>query len=181
MGDRAPATFTVYTCPDQHTANAIIAIAGEYGFGYEWAYIDPTVVKLGEPFTDDQCSLGNDEYIARALQRLGVVAEVQQDAKYEFDGTQYFTHPTLGFYSQLGGNSGVMIPARDLEEAVSDPMFSESPLTVIYRLTGKAWRDAISEIAKELEANPVTWAYDNEHEECERCAAELAEATRARA
>lgn len=32
MGDRAPASFTVCTCPDQHIANAIIGLANEYSF-----------------------------------------------------------------------------------------------------------------------------------------------------
>lgn len=183
MGDRAAATFTVYTCPDQHTANAILALAEEYGFGYEWAELDPTKLDLGVTFTDHECSLGDEEYIANRLQELGVIAEIQQDAKYEYDGTQYYTHPDLGMFHMTGGNAGPLIPALDVERVATElaevDALSATWCERFYRLTGKAWRDAIALLEKELEETPVTWPYDVDHEEgCELCAAELAEANR---
>ena len=176
MGDRAPASFTVYTCPDQCTANRIMGLAQEYSFGFDWEY-EATIEKLalGKAFTDSECSLGNDGIIADELQKMGVIAVVTQDAKYEYDGQVHFTHPDLGIYTTSASQDGdVMVRAEYIHEAIEEEQHNDTQYLIarLEKLTGKAYQDAIEAAKVDItsERFPTEWTWDPDHE-CEACSA----------
>lgn len=157
MGDRAALAVTVYTCPDQATANKILEIANEYGLATDWgadeSYI--STFRLGQDLVDDQASLGNDEFVAMALQRLGVVFKVTQDAKYEFPATLYYGHPKFGLFQSDGSTYEPMIPASRIDRLLehgtarmaTEVGAERSDMELVLRhLSGRPWRDAIKEL-----------------------------------
>jgi hypothetical protein len=118
-------------------------------------------------------SLGYDADVAKALQDLGVVAHVQQDAKYEYDGTVYMTHPTMGLYESTGSNGGdgdVLVRAVDIENLVAAAQSRTQLSRSLLKLTGRAWHDEIDAAMVDITSGrfPTEFTYDPDHE-CEKC------------
>lgn len=164
MGEYAPGSVTIYNCPDQSTAQKIFDIIFEYQLSEDWGGGDQYTFTLGDLLGNSDMSLGDEYNIAVALQEIGVLACTQQDAKYEYDATVYYTHPELGLFNASGDQSGsIMVPADVIEKAIATAGGNRVKLVdLLHKVTGKAWSDAC--------ANPPpspqeTWTYDEEWDE----------------
>lgn len=151
MSDRAPVTVTIYECPADKVGD-VLDILETYGL-YETLAPDGALV-LGLDYIDPEGTLGLDGDIATALGELaGVTAVVNQEAKYDFNGTTHLIVASLGTFESIGGQSGeVLLSAADIDRLMGDRYLTLRE--ALNKFTGKAHRDAIDA------ASTHVWTFD---------------------
>jgi hypothetical protein len=95
MGDRAPASFTLYHTRG-HEEDIVRALVG-YGFANA-SWQDPKIADVveGARFSVDEASMGILEELGPEFEAMGVAYYGAQDGKYEYDGMARLYTPELG-------------------------------------------------------------------------------------
>jgi hypothetical protein len=184
MGDYAPASITIYTCPDQATAHQVISILERWGFHPD-PFIEGPKFTLGEELYAGETGLLVCEEAGAALHDLGVTFLIAQDAKYEYEGTVAMGVPGLDLFVGPGNGDGEpMLAAAAIEDLITEAggdfdwddvvADQDTAAEVLDRLvaslraeTGSAHSAAIAAAREALPAEPPTFTYDEEFEEAQ--------------
>lgn len=96
MADRAYMAITVFECPEDRRAQLLTTILEVLG---ESAY-DNETLQLGDRYSVDEIVLGADEELFDAIAEHvgldGLTFDLQQEPKYEFDGSRRIAVAGLG-------------------------------------------------------------------------------------
>lgn len=167
MGDRSACSFRVFTCPDQKTANGVLDVAREWDAGIAWGEVGDSFT-VGDCFTMDELSIGECESIASQLQELGVIAEVMQDGKYEYNGYAIYTHPEWGTFACEADNDGPVMSPKAVDKLIDQARLDKSLdnlLDGLEKISGRKWRALCEYLSTQITENlkvgvrPITWLY----------------------
>jgi hypothetical protein len=120
MGDRAPATVTVYNVKGRE--DDVAGVLTDYGFASDYDGSHVTTLKEvvnGATFVVDEASLGVCTELGADLAALGVSYRATQDAKYEYDGEVRMYTPELGTNICTASQDGdILVAGSDVEKLV---------------------------------------------------------------
>jgi hypothetical protein len=166
MGDRAPASFTLYLTAGKE--RKILRLLTEYYFcdSTTWQEITRASIVDGASFTSDEAPLDILSELGREFEALGVAYYGHQDAKYEYDGEVRLFTPALGVGVFFGGQDGSIFVRAEVLSTITDQLSEvvqacgegATPGTVgfvkivedLNKLTGRAWTDALTKLRPEL-------------------------------
>lgn len=152
MGDRTYGAVTIYACPPEQVAAALLAL-DQHSMTQLWCdpLAGPSQLELGAAYAEEQMSCGGGWELAELLmgEAPGAVWEIQEDPRYEWLGAHFVHTPELGLWSQTADADGQPVwheseVRRLLEQNASDPV-------AVDRALGGPWTRAITAVKERLQ------------------------------
>lgn len=149
MSDRSYVKVTIHACPEDKKAALHLVLCEVLNLEAAGP-LDPTL----EPWEVEEMNLGAenviDDAITDAIGCEGLVLDIQQDPKYEYDGVRILRTPELGLWIGSVNSEGDPIVQWDaVVEALEQGVRTPDPLR---RLFARPWLDAIAALEEATSA-----------------------------
>lgn len=161
MGDRSPATVTVYDCPEEQ-ATALHKVITAYFEQVEWdAPAPPDVLLIGTPYTDHEMNLS----LAGELGPLMIQAApgssfcITSDPYCEYPGDEWNYTPLLGpACYPIDGDSNIVWSLNQIEALIEKSVetFGSTDGTVDSVPLIRAFRTAMGDDYHEAFSRPIS-------------------------